>query len=250
MNILDNRYYNSVIEEMQPFFDEHDFKACEDGSFANDTRAAKIDYNEERQMYILSVADVSDGSVGEYSELSSWLFDDSQNAKDAVAVGVDFTATLRENMGIKIKRKPVTDVDLPTAQKSGALTVAGFTKKVLDVFPQYKDDYKEHVAKYGNFLYMDFYSETLVPQIKNILSENAKKTVKKLYELLELGYVQGDRDTVNIVVASLAAAVQNDTALQNAAFEMLSSNLHFKQSVEAFIPVLKSKKKLAAALVK
>lgn len=250
MNILDNRYYDNLIKEMQPFFDEHGFKAIEDGGFSNGKRAAKIDYSEERQMYILSVAEVTDGAVGEYSELSSWLFDDSQNAADAASVGVDFTATLRENMGIKIKRKPITEVDLPTAQKSGALTVAGFTKKVLDVFPQYKDSYKEHIATYGNFLYVEFYSETLVPQIKAILGENAKKTVKKLYELLETGYVQGDKDTVNIVVASLAAAVQNDTALQKSAFEMLGTNLHFKQSLEAFIPVLKSKKKLYAALVK
>ncbi len=247
---MDNRYYSNVVEEIKPFFDEHGFKCNDEGAFINETRAVKIDYNEEKQMYILSVAEITDGTVGEYAELSSWLFDDTQNAKDAQSVGVDFTGTLRENMGIKIKRKPITEVDLPSAQKSGALTVAGFTKKVLDVFPQYKDTYKEHIATYGNFLYMDFYSVTLVPQIKAILGENAKKTVKKLNELLELGYVQGDRETVNIVVAALSAAVMDDAGLQEAAYGMLSGNIHFKQSVEAFIPVLKSKKKLSAALVK
>ncbi len=247
---MDNRYYSSVIEEMQPFFDEHGFSAREDGSFLSENRSVKIEYSEEKQMYLLSCAEVTDGVVGEYSELSSWLFDDSQNAKDAASVGVDFTATLRENMGIKIKRKPMSEVDLPSAQKSGALTVAGFTKKVLDVFPQYKDAYKEHVATYGNFLYMEFYSETLIPQIQQILGEGAKKTVKKLFELLEMGYIQGDRDTVNIIVASVAAAVYNSTELQDAANQMLDSNPHFKSAVIAFIPVLKSKKKLAAALIK
>lgn len=250
MNILDNRYYDSVIAEMQPFFEEHKFTAREDGSFLNDSRSVKIDYSEEKQMYLLSVAEVTDGTVGEYTQLSSWLFDDTQNAKDAGAVGVDFTATLRENMGIKIKRAPITEVDLPTAQKSGAMTVAGFTKKVLDVFPQYKDAYKQHIADYGNFLYMEFYSNTLVPQIKAVLKEGAKKTVKKLFELLENGYLQGDKETVNIIVASVAAAVYDDEALTSAAMEMLEGDAHFKSSVASFIPMIKSKKKLAAALVK
>ena len=37
---------------------------------------------------ILSVADIEEGKAGEYRDVNSWLFDDSQNAKDAVAVGI------------------------------------------------------------------------------------------------------------------------------------------------------------------
>ncbi len=247
---MDNRYYDNLMKEMQPFFDEHGFKVQEDGSFLSDTRGVKIEYSEEKQMYLLHSADVENGKLGEYTQLSSWLFDDTQNAKDAESVGVDFTATLRESMGIKIKRAPITEVDLPSAQKSGALTVAGFTKKVLDVFPQYKETYKSHIAFYGNFLYMDFYSDTLIPQIEGILLENSKKTVKKLFELLENGYINGDHDTVNLVVASLSAAIHKKPEIKDAAFEMLSANTHFKSSVEAFIPIIASNKKLRTAFVK
>ena len=38
---MDNRYYDRVIEEMQPFFDEQGFKSEEDGSFKNDKKAVK-----------------------------------------------------------------------------------------------------------------------------------------------------------------------------------------------------------------
>ena len=50
---MDNRYYSSVIEEMQPFFDEHGFSAREDGSFLSENRSVKIEYSEEKQMYLL-----------------------------------------------------------------------------------------------------------------------------------------------------------------------------------------------------
>lgn len=247
---MDNRYYDGVIKEMQPFFDEHGFKENEDGSFSGDTHSVKIEYSEEKQMYILLLSEKEDGKFGEYAQISSWLFDDTQYAKDAEAVGVDFTATLREKLGIKLKRAPVTDVDLPSAQKSGALTVAGYTKKVLDVFPQYKEDYKAHIAHYGNFLYMEFYSKTLIPQIRAILAENSKKTVKKLYELLEVGYIKGDKDTVNLVVASIAAAICIDESIKDAALAMLDADSHFKSSVTSFIPVMSSDKKLRAAFIK
>ena len=101
---MDNRYFDKVIEEMQPFFEEHAFALKEDGSYCNDTKSVRVAYDEARQMYTLSVADIEDGKTGDYSEINAWLFDDSQNAKDAVSVGIDFTGSLRKNMGIKIRR--------------------------------------------------------------------------------------------------------------------------------------------------
>ena len=52
VNILDNRYYENVINEMQPFFDEHGFTLREEGNFLSDSRSVKIEYSEERQMYL------------------------------------------------------------------------------------------------------------------------------------------------------------------------------------------------------
>lgn len=244
---MDNRYYDGVIAEMQPFLDEQGFKTT-DGGFANDTKSVVIEYNEERQMYVLKAADIENGNVGEYGVISEYLFDDSQTEKDAVAVGIDFVETLRANLGVKVKRTAA--VELPTAQKGDSLNVSGFTKRVLDVYTIYKEAYKAHVAYRGTFLYMEFLAESLVPQIKTILTANEKKQVKKLYELLNDGYLHGDKETVNVVVACLAAAVYNDDTLKANAFAMLEGNPHFKTSVENFIPAFAKNKKLLAALVK
>ena len=247
---LDNRFYNSVITEMKPFLTEHGFVLRDDGSFRGETKSIKVEYSEERQMYLLFVADFADGEVGEYSEVSAWLFDDTQNEKDAVSVGIDFAETLREHLGIKASKLRVSNVALPTAEKGDSMTIMGFTKKLLDVFPQYKDAYKDHIAQYGNFLYLNFFSETLVVKIRDILTENTKKGNKKLFEFLDNGYLQGDRETVNAIVACVCAAVYNSRELQSTALEVLSADTHFKQSVEAFIPVFSSKRKIMEALLK
>jgi len=251
VKVLDNRYYDNVIAEMQTFFDENKFRATDDGSFISDTKAVKVEYDESRQMYALKMAEVEDGVAGEYSEVSSWLFDDTQNAKDASSVGVDFLATLREKMGIKIKRVTTTDsVDLPTANKSGTYNIASFTKKVLDVFPSFKDAYKAHIAAYGNFLYLSFFGETLVPQMKQIINLNEKKNMKKLCELLTEGFIKGDKETVNAVVATVCAATFEDETLKNNIFEALAEEKLLCDSIRNYMPVFAKNKKLKSLLLK
>ena len=248
---MDNRYYDKVIEEMQPFLDEQGFKAQENGNFKNDKRKIKIAYNEERQMYVLSAADTGEEGDGEFKEIDAWLFDDSQNAKDAAAVGVDFTAALRKNMGIRIKRTADgSNVELPSFSKGGSVTVTGFAKKMLDFFPTLKDEYKNHIAANGNFLYLNFFGEHLVPNIKQVMLTGNKKQIKKLYDILEDMYVKGDRDTVNAIVAVLCAAAYNDEKATAAIKEMLADDKHFLSSFENFVPVFAKNKKLTAALIK
>ena len=248
---MDNRYLENVIAEMQPFFDENGFKAV-DGIYKNDKKAVAVEYSDERQMYILKTADISEDGSFELSEASAWLFDDSQNAKDAEAVGIDFTSTLKSELGIKHTRSAAaaSAIDLPTASKDGTYTITAFTKKVLDVFPVLKDEYKAHVAVYGNFLYLNFFGEKLVPQIKSVLLENNKKSVKKLFDVLQTAYLQGDRDTVNTIVAVVAAACVNDERVKSNAVAALGDNKHFIDSLNQFIPVIASNKKLSAALLK
>lgn len=249
---MDNRYLENVIAEMQPFFDENGFTATEDRVYKNGKKAAFVEYNDDRQMYILKTADIAEDGSFELTEANAWLFDDSQNASDAVAVGIDFTSTLRSELGIKHKRSATATsaIDLPTASKDGNYNITAFTKKVLDVFPVLKDDYKQHVAIYGNFLYLNFFGEKLVPQIKATLKENNKKAVKKMFSVFENGYLQGDRDTVNTIVAVIAAACADDETVKENAISALGENKHFIDSIIQFIPIVSTNKKLKAALLK
>jgi len=247
---MDNRYLENVIAEMKPFLNENGFKEV-DGIYKSDKKAVQVEYNDERQMYVLKTADIEEDGSFSLGEASAWLFDDSQNAKDAEAVGIDFVSTIKSELGIKNKRSSASAlVDLPTVSKDGAYNITAFTKKVLDVFPALKEEYKAHVSVYGNFLYLNFFGEKLVPLIKDVLLENNKKSVKKLFDVIQNGYLQGDKDTVNTIVAVVAAACVNDEAVKNNAIAALGDNQHFIDALTQFIPVISSNKKLSAALLK
>lgn len=247
---MDNRYLENVIAEMKPFLDENGFSELE-GAFKSETKAVKVEYSDARQMFLLNIADIDESEIGEYREISAWLFDDSQNAKDAVSVGMDFVVTLRKELGIKIKRVAnTTEVELPTATKSGNITIAGFTKKMLDIFPTLKDEYKNHVATYGNFLYLNFYGDFLVKNFKKAFLTASTKQLKKFVDVLRDGYVKGDRDTVNIVVALLCAASYKDDEVAAKIKDSLAEDKHFLTSFQNFMPVFEKNTKLRNVLVK
>ncbi|MBO7218162.1 MAG: hypothetical protein J6V50_05620, partial [Clostridia bacterium] len=150
---MDNRYYGSVIAEMQNFFEENGFKESGD-TFANEKFSVKIEYDEARQVYNLSLAEINDGKVGEYAVASSYLFDDSQFERDAASVGIDFVDTLKGKLGIKPTRRQSAQVELPTATKGEAVTVTVLTSKLLAVYPALKDTYKAEVEAKGKYLYL------------------------------------------------------------------------------------------------
>lgn len=246
---MDNRYLENVIGEMQPFFDENGIKSNGD-SYSSDNKSIIVKYDDDRQMYTLSVADIDEDGIGEYREINSWLFDDSQNAKDAQSVGIDFVASLRKELGIKHKRISNNQIDLPTAAKGDNYNVSAFTKKMLDVFPALKDEYKGHIATYGNFLYLNFFGEHLVPRLVRLFEEGTKKQIKKFYDVVEDAYAKGDKDTVNLIVALLTAASYENKEVNVAILEMLSENKHFQNSYTMFIPFFAKNKKLKSALIK
>ena len=247
---MDNRYYDNVIDEMRPFLDEQNFTES-DGGFYNDKIKFAVVYDEDKQTYsLLTAVKDDDGNFTEMTAVNTWLFDDSQTASDAGSVGIDFVMSLKKELGIRSKRTADGAVELPSATKSGAMTVTGFTKKMLDVFPVLKDDYKAHVAVYGNFLYINFFGDHLVPQLKLIFESGTKKQIKKIYDVFEDAYVKGDKDTVNIMLAVMAAAAYNNEKIGAAIEEMLKEDSHFLQSYRNLSAVLPKSKKLFSALVK
>lgn len=246
---MDNRYFENVIKELEPLFAENGITE-KDGVFVSENKAISVNYDEQRQMYTLSVADITDGNIGEYKEINSWLFDDSQNAKDAASVGIDFANSLRKEFGIKHTRLANANVELPTAVRGDVMNISGFAKKMLDIFPALKDEYKNHIAVYGNFLYLNFFGEFLVPRLVRLFEEGTKKQIKKFYDVAEDAYVKGDKDTVNTLICVLAAAAYKNEKVTNEIKEMLSQNSHFLNSFENFVPAFSKNKKLVSALIK
>ncbi len=231
---------------MQSFLDENGFKKA-DEVFLSETKAVKIEHD-GTSLYKLYVADITDGTTGEYALASSYLFDEKCDKSDAVCVGIDFVDTLKKNLGIKSVRSTAAATELPTAGTSGKVNVDTLTAKLLANYPDLKDTYKEYVGEKGKFLALDFGVTYFVPEIRKTLDQNSKKQVKKLLDMFADIFVTGDRASVNLVIALLAAAVGKSADRFKAMADRLEECPLLISAVNQEIAILAKNKKLQAAL--
>ncbi len=245
---MENRFYDVITAEMQSFLDEFGFKA-ENGIFISATKALKIEYNEEKSLYNLFMADCAEGNVGEYALVSSYLFDNTHGQKDAVSVGIDFVDSAKKALGVKNARKSVGETELPTAGNgSGAVTVSVLTAKLLATYPELKETYKKETAEKGKFLYLDFYTTYFVPEIRKTLDSGAKKNIKKLIDLFGELFVTGDKATSTLIVAILAAAIGKDANRFKTVTDKTEDYPHLISAVNNEISVLATNKKFQKAM--
>ncbi len=245
---MENRYYDVVIGEMKDFLDQNGFKEI-DGVFSNGSKAIKVEYDEDKQIYKLLFAEVNEGEIGEYSVVSSYLFDEGQTKNDAVSVGIDFVDSARKAMGIKSSRRSSTgETELPTAGAGNTVTVATLTAKLLANYPELKETYKQETTAKGKYLYLDFCTTYFVPEIRKTLDSGNKKATKKLIDMLCEIFVSGDRASVNLVIALLSAAIGKSGERFKAATDRMEDCPHLVTAVNQEIAVLSKNKKLQKAL--
>lgn len=248
---MNENCYNAVINEMKPLLDGQKF-VLDGDTYKNDVKAVRVAYDENTKMFVLEIADVTDGEQGEFGTASSWLFEDNQTERDAAAVGVDFADTLRIALGVKADRRRTTDVALPTAEKGDGVNILTLTQKLLATYPQFKETYKADVAAHGKFLHINFFVTYFVPAIQADLrdSKTNKKAVKKLFDMLTDMYIDGDTTTTDMVVALLCAVAYGDDALTEAVKTQIGDNKHMLTSFNEMLACVKGSKKLREALGK
>lgn len=227
-------YYDEVLAGMQEFLEQQAFQPTPDGGFANEKKQFRITFDEKKHLYQLQVADPVEAGEPVYQVIASWLFDESQTARDAQAVAIDFVDELRRQLGVAPPRvRRTTDLSLPDSRsKSDTPDALALCQKTLAIFPQFKDVYRDHMERYGEFLCIDFFSRTLAPKLRELLDEGNKKQLKKVFDMLSEFFVTGDRNVGNLIVVNICCgAVGGDRTRFERASELLQDYPYLQAAV-------------------
>lgn len=207
---MENHFFDIVLEPLSEFISEQSFVKLEDGSYANESKRFKVEFDETAGLYNLLLADADDEP--EYATVSSWGFSDDKGEKEAKTIGLDFLDTLRTKLGIKPNyAKNAANVPLPKKSGNKANNINALAQQMLAVFPKYKETYRQHIAENGEFLYLNFFSQTVVSDIRQALDEQNKKQLKKIFDVLCDVYVEADRDTQNAVAVTIITGAIGDS---------------------------------------
>lgn len=235
-------FYEKLIEKLLPFLTQQGFEQAED-VFVKEDKKVRIVYNNQKKLYELYLTQEESEKL-----LSAYLFDESQNEKDIESVAIDFTDTLQKAFGIKTERSKVENVQLPDELGGNKVGVGGLTQKLLAIFPQHKESYKAHVAKYGKLLMADFCHEYFIPSVKELVRSANKRQIKKFYDAMTDMFIAADAETVPFIVAILSAAVYEDKALLETFKEITAECPSLYTQVLNFGNEIKHSKKLRSVL--
>ena len=179
---MDFLFYDELISQLKPTLDELNFKESEGGIFLKDNYAVKIDYDEERELVNLKAAKAQEGSQLEFINLSQYLFTSEHTKRDVEEIN---------------RRK----IDLPTKAAAGETpTIEAFTKGFLDIFPQYRDAYRDNIAKNGSFHYVEFYKTYGIEKTLEICTEpKNEKQLGKYVNFLNKYFLDGDKAVISVI---------------------------------------------------
>lgn len=236
---MNSQVAEKIIEQLSGIIETNNFKAVgENIEYKNDRLAFKVDHDEEKKMLVLQVAEVNEaGETNEYNVASSWLFEESENLRDAESAGLDFVDTLKGKLGIRrVRTNRSGEVVMPRKEVGGTPNIESLCVKTLAIFPQFKETYKEHVSHYGSLLAIEFFKTTLTVKLAELLKEDNKKALKKTFAMLSDMYAEGDRNVQNIVVGVvLGGAVLDNKEFYDRAIEYIGDNNHFKNAFVAMM---------------
>ncbi|MBP5618148.1 MAG: hypothetical protein J6X61_03250 [Clostridia bacterium] len=220
---------NVVIGQLKPVIDSQKFvrQESEDCVFVNATCAFRIRYDEQKHIFLLEKSDLKEDGASEFYTISSYLFDDRSTEADAKSVGNDFLDTLNNELGLaRSVAMAKRDVPLPGKSKGdGTPGLEAFCNRFLTLFPAYKDQYKEEVARYGGFMPDHFFSRTAAVVLRQAVENRDMKQLDKMAGMLDQYYVDGDYEVQSTITYSIVGEAFRDRAeLFDAFLEMIGEN--------------------------
>lgn len=154
-----------------------------------------IYYNDRKVVVLQACAMTEDGPDNEWKSMATWMFDpEADGEREAESIGNDFAETLRGPIKAKTrsqKKKKNSD--------DGNADPLFFSKRLVNVFPELKEEIRDEQDGYDPFRGVTFTREHVVPKVNALLKRGSKQDINKLGAILNAQYNNGDIDTRSII---------------------------------------------------
>lgn len=152
---------------------------------------------------------------GEFSKSSANLLDlNDCDEKSLKSLCNEINDSINDSYGKKAVKSASAKAP---ATVSRAAVRAGMTydantlaNKILLVFPELKDAYKENIEKYEQFLSEEFFTQHANQYILSAVKSGDQQTRKKLFKILVDMYQDGSSETQNLICVTILGEMNND----------------------------------------
>lgn len=188
--------------------------------YKDNNKAFSLSFKPEDKKFFLDMANVKDDSVGDFKNISIWLFDpENDEPKELRSVSNEFQETISD--AIKGKTKINVQRDDVRAPKNVKVNCEAFCQNAVEIFPAFSEIYDANIEHYGKLNPDEFAKDSLGKHMLEMLSMKKNAHLKKLFEFLNTSFDKGDDDVQSIIVVTL--------------FEMLLDNEEYEQLAEKYM---------------
>lgn len=165
--------------------------------FTSENMAYSVIYYKDKQHTILRECPMTeDGPDNNWKTLATWIFDPERDTmKEASSIANDFCDVLSAPSAIK-KAKQAKKTKKSDDGNADPLFLS---KRFITLFPDIKDEIREEQDCYYPFRGVTFARASIVPRVNQLVHSGNKGELKKLGNILNTQYVNGDADTRSII---------------------------------------------------
>ena len=154
---------------------------------------------------------------GEFAKTESNLLDlESFEERDIKSLCNEITDTVATSHGKKAKqatKKAPQTISKSAAKNGTAYDANTLASRIVTLYPELKDAYKENFQKYDEFLGEDFFVNHGNACVMRTIRSNDTQQLKKLFKILSEIYENGSNDVQDLVVVTILGEIDNDKEL-------------------------------------
>ena len=219
--------------EKYGFTENAEFSAETDNTvstvFDGEKGAIKIEY--DGRIITMYQGDLAENAS---KKISSSLLDETPDPRDLKYIVSEFGETLTN----KFAQKNALQKKSASAQKAANHTVSKnavkqgssydantLASRLCHVFPELRYEYQDNLAKYGEFLGEEFFTQHGTKMIIDAIKENNPQTMKKLFQVLNEIYEDGTNDTQSLIAVTIMGELNNDQILLARCVDYMSQTM-------------------------
>lgn len=191
----------------------------------------RVLFSGNKVILLAGAADAESEDDSDYSKLLTAFVDyDEYTEKDIRSTANDIIEALQENFGIKAQQRQNTKMPVPvsrTQAKSGVMSYNPLTlaNRLLAVYPELKEIYKQNIEDYGEFLAEDFFINHANKLIIETINKSDPQKMKKLFGIFNEVFEDGTNETQGVIAVTILGSQYNDPDFMQKIVEYMEGGL-------------------------
>lgn len=184
--------------------------------FKSEKGRARFVFNQDRIHLLFGALDAELSDDSAFNLDSTYLFVlEEYGEKDLKSLVNEISEYMTDTY--VVKKRENTKMKAPAtvskaAAKSGAMAYDPITlaTKFAGMFPSLKDDIKDNINTYGEFLCEDFFVNHANKFIMDVIRTNNPQQMKKVFNILGEVYEDGTNEVQSLIAVTILGEIKND----------------------------------------